>query len=180
VPFSSEVKKGSLFGGSILGAIIALLLVYLVSVIVFLVQSLPARGLTAADVGTFLKNWSVTLPGMYTHAGLKATGLKTWPGIVIYVALILGPFLGGLIAQAVGKRPRAGTALGFSVLFVAVTLLIQLIVLEFKTAFWPMAFPVLLPSLGKWGNTILVIGYFWAVVFVLSFLGANFIRKRSD
>ena len=65
-------------------------------------------------------------------------------------------------------------------LYAAVAVVIQLIVMQFKFDVWPTAFPALAASLGKWGNAALCLVYFWGVVFVLSFLGALLVRSKAE
>ena len=176
---ASAGAKGSLFGGSILGVLLATLLVYLVYLVVVLIQSRTAD-MPGLNIGNVLKSWAGIFPGMYTHAGWQMTGLKSFTGILILVSLILAPIIGGFVAQAVGKKSRGKTALYFSLLYAAVAVVIQLIVMQFKFEVWPTAFPALAVSLGKWGNAALCLVYFWGVVFVLGFLGALLVRSKAE
>ena len=177
---SAAAAKGSLFSGSILGVLVATLLVYLVYLVVVLVQSQTTAGMSAANVGDILKSFAGIFPGMHTHAGWKMTGLRNVSGIVILIALIVAPIAGGLVAQAVGKRSRAKTALSFSLLYLVLAVVLQFVVMQFKVNLWPTAFPPLLTSIGVWGNAALGLAYFWGVVFVLSFLGALLVRTKAD
>jgi hypothetical protein len=175
---TTRAAKGSLAGGAILGMLVGLIFAYLVYLIVFLVQSRAAAGMSP-DIVDVLKGWAVTFPGMHTHAGWSMTGIRTIAGAAILISLFAAPVLGGLVAQAVGKRARAKTAWAFSLAYVLVAVVAQLAAIKFAVDRWPSAFPPLLASLGAWGNLAVCLAYFLGVVFVLSFVGTHFARKNA-
>jgi hypothetical protein len=177
-PTSARRARGSLLGGVILGAIVGLVFAYLVYLVVIPVQR-GTGGEPVKNATEVLKSWAGTFPGMHTHVAWKTAGIRTVTGAAVLIALLLAPVLGGLVAQAIGKRSRARTAFSFSLLYVLAAVAVQLISIGFKVKLWLAAFPALATSYGAWGNLAVSLAYFFGVVFVLSLIGAHFVQRRK-
>ena len=95
-----------------------------------------------------------------------------YAGILGLICLIMALLIGGIISRDLGRRKRSHTALVFSILYVMITVAAQLAVMGFDLARWKNLMAG--AGLGMPGpllNLVLVLAYFWAVSFSLSFIG---------
>jgi hypothetical protein len=172
-------QKAGLWSGLIPGVLTGLLIAFGLPLLSAAFQMSKAGGLTVSGVLRFLQNWALGFPGAYTHEAWKAFGLRTVAGGIVLLGLALGPLVGGLIARRGGRRGPVATAVAFAIAYGVAGLVIQVAVL--KLAFSEMAsyYPEIVPSLDRWWNMGVVLAYFAAVVFVLSFVGTLLVRSKA-
>ncbi len=170
---------GSLVGGLIPGLLMGLLIAYILPLLSAAFQMKKAGALTVSSLLEFVQNWARIFPGLYTHEGIKLFTTGNWTGIVVIVGLALGPIVGGFLVARIGKKGPGATALVFTIFYAIVAVVLQLVLLKFDVSQLTQGFPPLVPSLGAWGNVALGLGYFFGVVFILSFIGALMGRNRK-
>jgi len=174
-----DKKRGSLLAGLLIGVLIAYLLGFGVT---FLNGYLQTRHLPqpVATVGQLAENLAAVYPQLHLHT-TWAKGIK-WSrlaDVLPLAAIFIGLLLGGLLTQSLSRGRRLCAVFSFSVLYVAIALVLQLAALRFNFASWPRLFPSLAPSLSPWINLGATIAYFFGVVFVISGIGALLGKKRS-
>ena len=168
-------RKGSMFGGLILGLIIAFIFGY---------GGLFMGAWTAVNFATVnlvdgLLAVFATFPVMHLHT----TWMYVQWGIANIVAIVCLPLallLGGLIAQSIGRRNRFGTAILFSIFYVLIAAGAQIAALRFDIEIWKLIAGAPAANFGiydPWLGLAVTFGYFFGVTFVLSFIGALLGRK---
>lgn len=164
-------------GNLLLGLIIGLIFAVAIACGGFLLSGMIAG--TPMQIIDQLKLFFASTSVMYTHAfwtNLHAWGLEA---VIILVAVLLAPFLGGLFMQVIGKANRFVTAFVFSLFFVAIFFVVHLIVLNFNFDIMTMQMAAS-NSMGiydGWLALVAVYGYFFGVSFVLSSIGSLFGRR---
>jgi hypothetical protein len=170
---------GSLIGGLIPGLIMGLLIAYVLPLLSAAFQMKKAGALTITNLLEFIDNWASVFPGLHSHVGVKGFTTGNWTGIVVIVGLALGPIVGGFLVARIGKKGPGAVALSFTFFYFVVAAILQLALLKFDFSQLPEGYPGIVSSLGAWGNVALGLGYFFGVVFILSFIGALLGRTKQ-
>jgi hypothetical protein len=174
-----KAAHGHLMAGLIPGVLMGLLIAYILPILSTAFQMNQLGSLTVSNIVQFVQNWARIFPGLYTHEGVKLFNVHMVTGIIVLVGLILGPLVGGYLARRLGRRGPIGTALAFTLGYAVIVVVIQAAVLKFALAQMTTAYPLIVSSLGGWGNLGVVLAYFAGVVFVISFIGGLFAKGRS-
>jgi len=176
-PASAAVGKGSLLGGTIVGLLVSFF-IGLVGNAVFMVLAARQVGFSVQNFGQILKSIGLSYPAVHIPQTWPKQNWSDWHTIVSIALIALSILLGGILVQAIGKRARAASAFVFSLCYVIVAVLIQLIIMKFSVQSLPALYPSLSLSLSPWPNFALGAGLFFVVVLVLSFIGTLFAKKR--
>ena len=180
---ASYERGGSMFGGLILGLIVAYLLSYGGTFLALLVSAATSGAMSMffENIVNVLKTVLGTVPTMHTHVTWMNTAWDVGAVITI-IALPLALLLGGLLTQTIARSNRFATALVFSIFYVLIAVVAQFAVLEFNFDVLKMmnmagggnALGITDPLI----NLIAVYGYFFGVTFVISFIGTLMGRRR--
>jgi hypothetical protein len=163
-------KKGSLLGGVIVGLLVSFLLGLAGNAVVVLLAAQQV-GFSAQNFAGILKSMARTYPLAHIPQVWLKQNWSDWRTIVSLALIALAVIVGGILVQAIGKKARAASAFIFSLLYVIVAVLIQMMILKFSVQSLPGEYPSLGQSLTAWPNFALSAGLFFAVVLVLSFIG---------
>jgi cation transporter-like permease len=167
-------RKGNLFKGLVLGLLIA----YILSWGGLLLSVLMQNRLSSASITGLFRNQMMVFPLLHLHTHWLNITQWTPPVAISLICLVMGLFIGGIIARDIGRYKRSNTVLIFSVVYVLIAALAQLAALQFDFTAWQnlargtglgMGNPLL--------NLILVMAYFWVVSFIISFMGTLLGKK---
>ncbi len=165
------MKKGSLSGGVIIGL--------LVSFFIGIVGNAVLAYLIAQqNFGALLKSIAVYYPTPHMPQTWLKQSWTNWQTIASLALIVLAVIVGGILVQAVGRKIRATSAFAFSLFYVALAVLIQLIVSGFRFLSVASSYPSVIGGLSTWPNFALALVLFFVVVFVLSFIGTLFAKKK--
>ncbi len=170
-------RKGSLLGGTIVGLLVSLLL-GLVGNAVMLYFSTAHGAFSLRSFAELLRDIGLRYSSPHIPQVWLKQSYSDWRTIVSLALILVAIILGGILVQAIGKRARAASAFVFSLFYVIVAVLIQLILMKFNFQTLPGLYPSLGWNLSAWPNFAVGIGLFFVVVFVLSFIGTLFAKKR--
>jgi len=176
-PALAAVKKGSLLAGVIVGLLVSFL-IGLVGNAVMIYFSTQQSGFSVKDFGAILKDIALRYPSPHIPQVWLKQNWSDWRTIVSLGLIALAVIVGGILVQAIGKRARAASAFVFSLFYVIVAVLIQLIIVKFQIRFVAGLYPQVVRGLSTWPDFALAVGLFFAVVFVLSFIGTLFAKKK--
>ena len=172
-----SARKGSLLGGTIVGLLVSFLL-GLVGNAVMLYFSTIHGGFSFNSFLSLLKEIGLRYSTPHIPQAWFRQSYSDWRNIVSLALIVVAIILGGILVQAIGRRARATSAFVFSLFYVIVAVVIQLIIIKFNFQTLPGLYPSLGWNLSAWPNFAVGIGLFFAVVFVLSFIGTLFAKKR--
>ncbi|MCK4943725.1 MAG: FHA domain-containing protein [Candidatus Aminicenantes bacterium] len=167
-------RKGNLFNGLVLGLLIA----YILSWGGLLLSVLMQNRLSSASITGLFRGQMMVFPLLHLHTHWLNIAHWTPPVAVSLICLVMGLFIGGIIARDIGRYKRSNTALIFSVVYILIAAVVQLAALQFDFTAWQnlargaglgMGNPLL--------NLILVMAYFWVVSFIISFMGTLLGKK---
>ena len=181
---ASYERGGSMFGGLILGLIVAFLFSYGGYFLALLVSAATTGAFAdfMANIVSAIKMPLAALPFMHTHVPWMNVGSWDVGAIITLVALPLALLLGGLLTQTIARKNRFATALIFSIFYVVIALVAQFAVYEFNFEMLKMANMVgggsALGINDPLINLLVVYGYFFGVTFVISFIGTLMGRRH--
>jgi pSer/pThr/pTyr-binding forkhead associated (FHA) protein len=176
-PALAAVKKGSPLAGVIVGLLVSFL-IGLVGNAVMIYFSTQQSSFSVQNFGSLLKDIALRYPAPHIPQVWFKQNWSDWRTIVSLGLIVLAIVVGGILVQAIGKRARAASAFVFSLFYVIVAVLIQLIIVKFQIRFVAGLYPQVVRGLSTWPDFALAFGLFFAVVFVLSFVGTLFAKKR--
>ncbi len=172
-------KRGSLVGGLIVGLIIGFLFSYGGMFVANLIAAAQygAISMVFSNIIDVFRTILAGMPFLHIHVPWMSVqwGISE---IVTVIMLPLAILLGGLIMQSIARKNRFGTALVFSIFYVAIALVAQLAVLGFNFDLWFAFAPQVLPyGMDRIFNFLTCCGYFFGVTLVISFIGTLIGRK---
>lgn len=172
-PSLERRRSGHLVAGLIIGLLFGLLVLY---------GGIIGANLMSSPYGfDFMAMMQSAISGgptMYTHFVWVNPNMSWNAGMVlVLVAVILAPMIGGLLTRVVGGKGAFITALVFSLLFTAIVFVLQLVGLGFNFAGIEFAYMTLTGIYTSAAAIAAVLGYCFGVSFVLSLLMASLIRK---
>jgi len=173
----ATAKKGSLLAGLIVGLVVSVVVGLVGNTVLSIFQMRPTE-FSLKLIGPFFKAIALGYPGAHLPQVWFKQNWADWRTIVTLGLILVAIFLGGILTQAIGRKARGVSALVFSLFYVIVALLVQMIVLRFSIHSLPSLYPSLGQSLGPWANYGLASGLFFVVVLVVSFLGTLLAKRR--
>ncbi len=166
------MKKGSLIGGVIVGLI--------VSFLIGIVGNALVLFLTAKqDFGSLLKSIAFAYPVPHIPQTWLGQSWSHWQTIVSMALIALAVIVGGILVQSLGRRARAASAFVFSLFYVILAVVIQLVISGFGLSTVAGSYPNIVGGLSAWPNFALALVLFFLVVLVLSFIGTLFAKKKQ-
>ena len=167
-------RKGNLFNGLVLGLLIS----YILSWGGLLLSVLMQSRLSSASITGLFQGQLMVFPLLHLHTYWLNITQWTPPVAVSLICLVMGLFIGGIIARDIGRYKRSTTALIFSVIYVLIAAVAQLASLQFDFTAWQNLARGAGPGMGNpILNLILVMAYFWVVSFIISFMGTLLGKK---
>ena len=166
--------RGNLFNGLVLGLVVA----FILSWGGLLLSGMMQNRMASSGLTPLFRGQLAVFPLLHIHTHWLNISKWTAAIAVSLICMAMGLLVGGIIARDIGRRKRSHTALIFSVLFVLIAASAQLTVLGFDFSAWQtlaegaglgMGSPLL--------NLIMVMAYFWAVSFIVSFIGTLLGKK---
>ncbi|MCK4837025.1 MAG: FHA domain-containing protein [Candidatus Aminicenantes bacterium] len=168
-------RKGNLLTGLMLGLLISFLLSYGGVLLSVLIQNQSSN----FKILTLFQNELTLFPLRYLHTTWMNVDPWTLAVGISLLSLVLGPFIGAIIGQDMGRKKQFTTAVIFSFFYVGIAALVQIILLKFNFNTWLNS--ALGSGLGithRAINLIAVMAYFWVICFVFSFIGTLVGKKR--
>ena len=172
-------KRGSLVGGLIVGLIIAFLFSYGGMFVAALVAAAQYGTISSvfSNVIDVFRTILAGVPFLHNHVPWMSVQWGV-SDIITIIMLPLALLFGGLIMQSIARKNRFGTALLFSIFYVAIALVAQIAVLGFNFDLWLSIAPQVLPfGMDRILNLLTCCSYFFGVTFVISFIGSLIGRK---
>ncbi len=167
----SVLKNSSLWGGRVLG----LLLAFLVGYTGILAAFLAGAG-SVGSAAQWLRGTAMVYPRLYLHPAWMGTDFS--PALVLGLGgILLAPFLGGFVAWRLGRGSRTISALWFAVPYALIAAVGSLAESGFRFPDWIRGFPAVVPAaLPAMATAGVGIVYMTALCFVLALLGSSFSR----
>jgi pSer/pThr/pTyr-binding forkhead associated (FHA) protein len=168
-------RTGNLFSGLILGLLIGFIITYGGALLSMMIQNLSSN----FSILTLFKNELTLFPLRYLHTTwMNVTNWNLAIGVSI-LSLVLGPFIGAIITQDMGRKKQFPTAVIFSIFFTGVVALVQIILLKFNLNSWiNTGLGSGLGITSRLANFIAVMVYFWGICFMFSLFG-TLVGKRQ-
>lgn len=160
--------RSDFFPGLVLGLLVAFVLSYGGTLLAIMIKSQPS----GPGIWTFFKNELLFFPLKHLHTTWLNTGNWNPATGIGLLALVLGPIIGALIVQDTARKKKPATALLFSAFYAGLAALAQWVILSFDVNSWINTTRA--SGLGISAgivNFLAVMGYFWAICFILSLLG---------
>jgi pSer/pThr/pTyr-binding forkhead associated (FHA) protein len=168
-------KKGNIFGGLILGLLIAFLLGYGGSFL-GMWSSSSVNFSTANIQSLFLSSISI-YPLMHLHTAWIDAPF-TFSTIIAILGILLGLMIGGFVTQYISRKSRLLDAFLFSFFYVLLALFAQLAVMEFRfNGFKRLYYTTGVGIQETLINLILTIVYIFVISFIFPYLGTLISRK---
>ncbi|MCP4147737.1 MAG: hypothetical protein GY757_08295, partial [bacterium] len=175
-PVATPSAAGFLFKGLLLGVPIALCMNY--AILLLAAFSKAPKG-TGAKFTQLLQAILGAFPIVHLHKNWTSTPQWDVSTVFIAVGIPVGLILGGLICQKFACRNRLVAAALFSLIYVALAVLLQLVALEFNMIAWKFIYAAAGINTGQEAmNVVVNILYFYGVTFIFSFLGTLFGKSK--
>lgn len=176
VPHKFKKKEGNIAEGLILGLTIAFILSYAG----VLIGSLIGGKTDTTNILNLFKNQLITFPLFYLPTFWMKVQLI--PAIFLTAFFLpFGPFIGGNITRRIGRRSLLRTAFFFSILYISITLLIQLLLLRFNIHAWQnISMNSRLGIQPPIINILVLYTYFFALIFIIAIIGAHIGKRQTQ